>query len=96
MGNTSASTHIAWRGTVDDAVKAISRCYSKLGYKRVKRAPAEGGKHVVLLARAGQSYVSVYDSNNAKLDSGELKDLARAAVQSAENSGGIHQPLRRR
>jgi hypothetical protein len=86
MGNTSASTHIAWRGSVDDAAKAISRCYSKLGYKRVKKAPAEGGKHVVLLARAGQSYVSVYDSDNAKLDSGELKDMARAASKALKTA----------
>ena len=75
MGNTCASVHIAWRGTVEDAAKAISRSYSKLGYERVKRAPAQGCKHVVLLTRAWQPYVSVYDSDNAKLDSGELKVL---------------------
>ncbi len=79
MGNTCSSIHIAWRGTVDDAARAISRSYGKLGYERMKKAPAEGGKHVVLLARAGQPYISVYDSDNAKLDSGELKDLALAA-----------------
>ena len=79
MGNTCASVHIAWRGTADNAAKSISRCYSKLGYERVKKPPAEGGKHVILLAHAGQSYVSVYDSDNAQLDNGELKDLALAA-----------------
>jgi hypothetical protein len=31
---------------------------------------------VILLARAGEHYVSVYDSTNADLDSGELKDGA--------------------
>jgi hypothetical protein len=86
MGNTCASTHIAWRGKVDEAAKAISRSYSKLGYERVKKAPAEGGKHVVLLARAGQSFVSVYDSDNAKLDCGELKDLALAASKSLKTT----------
>src|SRR5580658_4714289 len=79
MGNTCTSIHISWRGNLNDAAKAVSRSYAKLGYERVKKAPAEGGKHVVLLARAGQSYVSIYDSDNAKLDSGELKDLALAA-----------------
>jgi len=79
MGNTCASIHVAWRGNVHDAVKAISRGYSKLGYERVKKAPAEGGKHVVLLSPAGQSYVSVYDGDNAKVDSGEVKDLSLAA-----------------
>ena len=70
--------------TADNAAKAISRCYSKLGYERVKKPPAEGGKHVVLLARPGQSYVSVYDSDNAQLDNGELKDLALAASKSLQ------------
>ena len=79
MGNTTASVHVAWRGKVDVAAKAISRCYSKLGYERAKKPPSEGGKHVVLLARPGQSYVSIYDSDNAKLDNGELKDLALSA-----------------
>lgn len=86
MGNTCASVHIAWRGNLNDAAKAISRSYSKLGYERVKKAPAEGGKHVVLLARAGQSYVSVYDSDNAKLDSGELKDLALAVSKALKTA----------
>jgi hypothetical protein len=76
MGNTCASVHIAWNGNADDATRAISRSYGKLGYERVKKAPAEDGKRVVVLARSGQSYISVYDSDNAKLDSGELKDLA--------------------
>lgn len=79
MGNTCASVHIAWRGSPDDAARAISRCYSKLGYERVRKPPAEGAKHVVLLTRNGQSYVSVYDSDNAQLDNGELKDLALGA-----------------
>ncbi|MGA3041904.1 MAG: hypothetical protein ABSF54_14045 [Bryobacteraceae bacterium] len=71
---------------MDDAAKAISRSYCKLGYERVKKAPAEGGKHVVLLAPTGQSYVSVYDSDNAKLDSGELKDLALAASKALKTA----------
>ncbi|HMG87247.1 MAG TPA: hypothetical protein VK574_16060 [Terracidiphilus sp.] len=79
MGNTTASVHIAWRGNADIAAKAISRCYGKLGYERVKKALPEDGKHVVLLARPGQSYVSIYDSENAQFDNGELKDLALAA-----------------
>src|SRR5580700_10459353 len=86
MGNTCSSIHIAWTGTVDDAVRAISRSYGKLGYERMKKAPAEGGKHVVLLARAGQPYLSVYDSDNAKLDSGELKDLALAASKALKTA----------
>ncbi len=84
MGNTCASVHIAWRGKADDAAWAISRCYSKLGYERVKKPPAEGGKHVVLLARAGQSYVSIYHSDNSQLDSGELKNLAGCPIHAPD------------
>ncbi len=78
MGNTCASVHIAWGGTADDAGKAISRAYAKCGYERLKKTPPEGGKHVVLLAGGERHYVSVYDSTNAQLDNGELKDMALA------------------
>ncbi|MGD0127348.1 MAG: hypothetical protein ABSF46_18455 [Terriglobia bacterium] len=79
MGNTCASVHIASRGNLDLVTKVILSAYGKIGYERLKNAPPEGSKHVILRAGAGQSYVSVYDSDNAKLDSGELKDLALAA-----------------
>jgi hypothetical protein len=36
---------------------------------------------VILLARGGEHYVSVYDSTNADLDSGELKDAALARLR---------------
>jgi hypothetical protein len=52
----------------------------------VKKAPAEGCKHVVLMAHTGQSYVSVYDSENASLDSGELKDLVLAASKTLKTA----------
>ena len=86
MGSTCASVHVLWRGNNGDAAKAISRAYTKLGWERAKKAPAEGGKHVILLARAGESYVSIYDSTNADLDSGELKDAALAASKLPEPS----------
>ena len=34
---------------------------------------------MIVLARAGEPYVSVYDSTNADLDSGKLKDAALEA-----------------
>ena len=79
MGTTCASVHILWPGSAGDAAKAISRAYTKLGYERAKEPPAEGGKHVVLLSRPDERYVSIYDSTNADIDSGELKDAALAA-----------------
>ena len=79
MGSTCASIHLLWRGSSDDAVKAIGRAYAKLGYERVKNRPAESSKHVIVLARAGEGFISFYDSTNAHLDSGELKEAALEA-----------------
>ena len=79
MGNTCSSVHIALTGTTPDAIKGIVRAYTALGFERAKTAPPEGGKHVILLRKAGDAFLSVYDSDNAALDTGELKDLALAA-----------------
>jgi hypothetical protein len=79
MGTTCASVHIFWRGRSDDAAKAIARAYTKLGYERIKKPATEANKHVILLARPGERYVSFFDSSNADLDNGELKDAALAA-----------------
>jgi hypothetical protein len=79
MGTTCANVHLLWRGNVSDAAKAIRRAYARLGYEPAKTPPADGSKHVVLLARAGERYISVFDSTNADLDNGELKDAALAA-----------------
>ena len=78
MGTTCSSVHIAVSGTTDDAIKAIVRAYSKLGFESTK-APSDGGKHVILLRDDGDAFLSIYDSDNATLDTGELKDLALAA-----------------
>ena len=79
MGNTCSSVHIALTGTTPDAIKGIVRAYTTLGFERAKTAPPEGGKHVILLRKEGDAFLSVYDSDNAALDTGELKDLALAA-----------------
>ena len=79
MGNTSSSVHVALTGTTQDAVKGIVRAYAKLGFVRAKTVAAAGGKHVILLRKEGDAFLSVYDSDNATLDTGELKDLALAA-----------------
>jgi hypothetical protein len=75
MGTTCASFHLRWRGAAVDAAKAIARTYAVLGYQREKQ-PAEGAKRVILLARPGESFLSIFDGANADLDSGELKDAA--------------------
>ena len=79
MGTTCANVHLLWRGGVGDAAKAIRRAYARLGYESARKPPTDGGKHVVLSARTGERYISVYDSTNADLDNGELKDAALAA-----------------
>ena len=79
MGNTCCSVHIALTGTTPDAIKGIVRAYATLGFERTKTASPEASKHVILLRREGDPFLSVYDSDNAALDTGELKDLALAA-----------------
>jgi hypothetical protein len=77
MGNTCSSVYIALTGTIPDAIEGIVRAYATLGFEREKAASPEGSKHVILLR--GDAFLSVYDSDNAALDTGELKDLALAA-----------------
>jgi hypothetical protein len=79
MGNTCSSVHIALTGTTADAIEGIVRAYATLGFERTKTAVPEGGKHVILRRKEADAFVSVYDSDNALLDNGELKDLALAA-----------------
>ena len=79
MGNTCSSVHIALTGTTDKAIDCIVGAYGMLGYERAKTPTPDGGKHVVLFRKDGDAFLSVYDSDNALLDTGELKDLAVAA-----------------
>ena len=79
MGNTCSSVHIALTGTTPDAIEGIVRAYTTLGFERAKTASPEGGKHVILLRKEGDAFLSVYDSDNAALDTGELKDRVRSA-----------------
>ena len=79
MGNTCTSVHIALTGTIPDPIEGVVRAYTTLGFERANAAPSEGGKHVILLRKEGNAFLSVYDSDNAALDSGELKELALAA-----------------
>ena len=78
MGNTCSSVHIALTGTTADAIEGIVRAYTMLGFERAKTAAPEGSKHVILLRKEGDGFLSLYDSDNATLDTGELKDLALA------------------
>jgi len=79
MGRTCSGVHIAWRGSLQEAVKGVRRAYSKIGYEPINGPMSNFDKHVIFQADTGENFVCVYDSNNAQLDSGELKDMALAA-----------------
>jgi hypothetical protein len=79
MGNTCSSVHIALTGTTADAVEGIAHAYATLGFERANPASPDSGKHVILFRKEGDPFLSVYDSDNAALDTGELKDVALAA-----------------
>ncbi len=74
MGTTCASFHFRAR-TAADAAKAVARAYAVQGYRRDKK-PQPGAKRVIVLARPGQPFISVLDSTNAAMDSGELHEAA--------------------
>ena len=74
MGTTCASIHFRTR-TAADAAKAVARAYAAQGYRRDKK-PQPGARRVIVLARPGEPFVTVLDSANAALDSGELKEAA--------------------
>ncbi len=79
MRNTCASVHIALTAATPDALDGIVRAYATLGFQHAKSASPEGGKDVILRRKEGEAFLSVYDGDNAALDTGELKDLALAA-----------------
>jgi hypothetical protein len=79
MGNTCSSVHLALMGATADAIKGIVRAYGALGFEQSKTPSPDGGKHVIVSHAEADGFLSVYDSDNASLDSGELKDLALAA-----------------
>ncbi len=77
MGTTAAGLHVLIPPDVDAGSRAIAvvRAYERLGYVRASEG-GEGKKRVVLEGGAGGAFVSAYDSDNDRLDSGELKELA--------------------
>ena len=53
----------------------VEKAYRKLGYARPK-AGGSPTKQVVLAADQSGDFLSVYDSDNDRIDQGELKELA--------------------
>jgi hypothetical protein len=78
MGTTATSLHVlsavvlpGSRLPVD-----IEKAYRKLGYARPKQAGEGATKRVILAPDASGDWLSIYDSENDRIDTGELKQLA--------------------
>jgi hypothetical protein len=77
MGTTATSLHVlAPRTAVAALVPEVERAYKKLGFAVARKGNVPPARRVVLAGRDADRYVSMYDSDNAQLDSGDLKDLA--------------------
>ncbi len=77
MGITTTNLHILRPFAKQTKwVRAIERGYSKLGYDRVESEQGDPLKCVAIFDNTESIYVSVYDTDNDKLDTGELKELA--------------------
>jgi hypothetical protein len=83
MGTTAAALHVLIPPGAPEGscVPAVLRAYERLGYVRANDE-AEGGKRVALEGGAPGAFLSAYDSDNDRLDGGELKELA--VILSAE------------
>jgi hypothetical protein len=78
MGTTATSLHILsapvdyWLRLPED----IEKAYRKLGYARPKKTDGRATKRVTLAPDATGDWLSIYDSENDQIDSGELRQLA--------------------
>jgi hypothetical protein len=77
MGTTATSLHVMrpHRKTPAALATDVERAYRKLGFTAPpKRGPAPA-KRVVLAGSDADQYLSIYDSDNDLIDSGDLKEL---------------------
>jgi tetratricopeptide (TPR) repeat protein len=79
MGTTAAALHVLIPpGAAEGAhAVALADAYARLGYARADGG-GEARKRVVLEGGTPGAFVSAYDSDNDRLDGGELKELAVA------------------
>src|SRR5580700_5886659 len=82
MGTTATSLHILAEvvGVGPRLVSDIEKAYRRLGYVRPKKASA-AAKRVILARDASGDWLSIVDSDNDRLDTGELKQLAVAVTR---------------
>jgi hypothetical protein len=78
MGTTATSLHIL-SAPLDYPLRLpndIEKAYRKLGYAHPRKAGGRAEKRVTLAPDATGDWLSVYDSENDQIDSGELKQIA--------------------
>jgi hypothetical protein len=78
MGTTATSLHVLRppRSTTATLVPDVAHAYRKLGFALQRKHRAGPTKRVVLAGGNGDAYLSIYDSDNDQIDSGDLKELA--------------------
>jgi hypothetical protein len=78
MGTTATSLHVLSSvvGVGSRLREDIEKAYRKLGYTRPKKASGSAAKRVILAPDASGDWLSIYDSENDRIDTGELKQLA--------------------
>ena len=77
MGTTATSLHILRSsGNTASLSGEIEKVYRRLGYARPKKPAGISAKQVILVGRDDDDFLSIYDSDNDQIDTGELKDLA--------------------
>jgi len=78
MGTMATSLHIlsAVAGVESRLPAEIEKAYRRLGYARPRKAGGEAAKRVILAPDASGDWLSIYDSENDRIDTGELKRLA--------------------
>ena len=78
MGTTATSLHgLSAVGSSGPRLQEdIEKAYRKLGYTRPKKAGAAAAKRVILAPDTSGDWLSIYDSDNDRIDTGELKQLA--------------------
>src|SRR3954451_59103 len=77
MGTTATSLHVlsAVGSSGPRLQEDIEKAYRKLGYTRPKKAGAAVAKRVILAPDASGDWLSIYDWDNDRIDTGELKQL---------------------
>ena len=82
MGTTATSLHVLSEvvGVGPRLATEIEKAYRKLGYARPKKA-SSAPKRVILAPDASGDWLSIFDSDNDRIDTGELRQLAVAITK---------------